>query len=362
MIEDSKKVFELLSTEKNGSKKESYLNHRSRVKKSMDLDEDWASKSDHDLLEYALFCIIRQKDTKPIARELINIFGSLSAVLSASTNELVKVDGVGEMSARLLSLVIPMSRRAEQSRMRNRVCIATPADAAKLVIPLFANCYEERIYLISIDVNDKVIQTNLVDRGDKSAADLSIPKVMNLVFRNGASRIIIAHNHPAGTLRPSSDDVDATSKLLLACSLINVDFLDHLIVGKDNEYFSFMQSDTMGEVYEYAEKVSNGNFIKEGRMRRLADRYILGTKEPSAPLTSSYAEMLAKLYDMMFFTKFLPQELETEFVNDEHAEKTTENFIGELANKMIENINGENEEKKTKNNNIEFEENIIEKK
>jgi DNA repair protein RadC len=100
---------------------------------------------------------------------------------------------------------------------------------------------KERIYLVCLDAGYTVINTIGFEAGTVSSTEVSIERMVEAVLRNKAAFAIIAHNHPGNTLRPSTEDIAATSKIKNAFEMIRVDLLDHLILC-GNDCFSFAQN------------------------------------------------------------------------------------------------------------------------
>lgn len=248
-------------------KKNVHEGHRKRVRSSVDTDPDFVTFSDHEILEYLLFSTIPRVDTNEIAHNLIDNFGSFSGVLNATVSELVKVPYINEATARMLTSIIPAARRAEISRLRNNVFLDTAKNAVNYIHPFFMNRNKELIYLVSLDISDRVLCVNLIASGDVNFSAFDIKKAIEAACRNSAAKVIIAHNHPAGSLIPSDDDIDATRKLGVALTAMGIMLVDHLIFTATG-YYSFYATGKIEEIYRTCDEMLGTPFIKELRTRK----------------------------------------------------------------------------------------------
>lgn len=242
--------------------------HRERVRFSVDNDPDFTTFSDHQILEYLLFNTIKRVDTNKIAHELINTFGTFSGVLNASIAELKKVPYINESVARMLTSIIPAARRAELSRFKNSVFITTTNEAVEYLSGFFMNRNRELLYLACLDHADRVINVNLISHGDTSYTEFKIKKVIQTACSNDAEKVILAHNHPAGSIEPSPADINATSKLMLALGSMGILLIDHIIFTS-NDYYSFFQNDDMEEIYSRCDRTFGTTLFKELRQRKI---------------------------------------------------------------------------------------------
>ncbi len=189
---------------------------------------------DHNILELLLFYSIPQKDTNPIAHALLDAFGSLSNVLDAPYEELVKVKGISENSASLLKLIAPLSRAYLDDKYKNGHVINSTEQAGEFLLPKFIGRTNEAAYLLSLDNKSKVINCSKIIEGNVNAVAISIRKIVELALKDNATACIVAHNHPLGLAIPSNDDIDTTLKIKEVLETLNIQLLDHIIVAEDD--------------------------------------------------------------------------------------------------------------------------------
>ena len=227
-----------------------HAGHRKRLKMRF-LKEGLDSFEDHQALELLLFQAIPRFDTNPIAHRLIQRFGSFSAVLEADPKDLASVEGVGENAAVFLSMIPQITRRYFHDRVKHsRKPLNNSESAAEYLVPLMAGRSEEVFYVICLDSQLRVLYPALISEGTVKDALVHPRHVAEAAVRHKAASVILAHNHPAGSVKPSTHDHKLTRNLVQALGGINVHVVDHIIVAGEQIY-SFSREGTL-PVYEAA--------------------------------------------------------------------------------------------------------------
>ncbi len=237
------------------AEKSSVAGHRARVRDSIDHSSDLDGFADYELLEYILFATIPRKDTKPLAKELIRVFGSRSAGLDAEYDELIRIDGIGGKTAHLLANMLHIALRAEQQRFGASVRLETPQKTAEYMYARFLGQRKERMLLVSLTLENEVIQTNVIAEGTVDTTFVDVLKILRYADRNGAKKIILAHNHPGGTMTFSQADISLTARVVVTCMQTGIEFLDHLVFC-DNRYCSMFGNDLLPELLEACKRES----------------------------------------------------------------------------------------------------------
>lgn len=214
--------------------------HRQRVKDRF-LKEGLEHFKEHQVLELLLFYCIPRKDTNVIAHNLIDKFGSLHQVLEASSEELMKVDGISANSAAFLSLIASVTRYYQNSRKKDVVCLDTLEKCGEYLAPRLWGLKNEVVYLLCLDAKCKVLGCKMIGEGSVNSASVPIRKIVEAALQYNATTVILAHNHPAGVAVPSADDIYATGKVAAALEAVDVRLQDHIIVA-DDDYVSLAQS------------------------------------------------------------------------------------------------------------------------
>lgn len=212
------------------NKQNVHKDHRSRLKNQF-IQNGVDALTDIQKLELLLFYSIPQKDTNPIAHNLINEFGSLADVLSASFNELIKVDGIKENSATLIKFFGSMLNYC--GRPDGDEILTSSSKAKEFVTKYFNHISVEQFYLFCLTKSNCIKKAFLINSGTTSEVNVEIRNITEKALETNCNRMIIAHNHPQGKAVMSSQDCRFTYSLLCSCILNNIELLDHIIVGTD---------------------------------------------------------------------------------------------------------------------------------
>lgn len=214
--------------------------HRKRLR-SRFLEHGLDVLPDHEVLELLLFYALPRKDTNLLARQLLDHFGTIAAVLEAPLEELKNVAGIGENAAVLLHLITPLSRRYLLSRTEKNICLSTSKDCGEYLLPYFFGATEEQVYLLCLDAKCKVLACRLLQSGSVNSALVPLRKAAEVAMACNASAVILAHNHTSGLALPSRADIEVTELLRSTLEPLEIKLVDHIIVA-DGEYVSMMDS------------------------------------------------------------------------------------------------------------------------
>lgn len=214
--------------------------HRDRVRKRF-LAEGLDDFEDVHALELLLFYAIPQKDTKPVARQLLDRFETFHGVLEASPEELEEVPGVGKNVATFLKLALEAGRYYDTSRTKNIKILRNSAEYGDYLISHFKGKSNETVYMLCLDAKCKLLCCRLLGEGDVISINLPFRRVVEIALNVKATTVVLAHNHPSGVAIPSQEDVMVTMQLRQALQTMGIDLADHIIVA-DDEYVSMAQS------------------------------------------------------------------------------------------------------------------------
>ena len=221
-----------------------HAGHRARLRQRF-LEAGLDSFADHEVLEFALFHAVPRGDTNEIAHRLMTRFGSLAAVFEADPADLAAVEGMGPLSAAFLSFVPQLARRYLKDRVApGKPCLKTSEEAMTYAIPLVTGRADEVFYVVSLDAACRVVHATPLAKGTVAEIRLHPRQVVEVALRNRASSVLFIHNHPAGTARPSTDDLRLTETLVKTLQPLSIKVLDHIIVAGDQAY-SFVRGNVM---------------------------------------------------------------------------------------------------------------------
>ncbi len=213
--------------------------HRQRLRARF-LKEGLDNFEPHNILELLLFYSVPRKDTNELAHRLIETFGSLSEVLNAQPADLMKVPGVSENSAVLMSMM-PQLFRAYTNDAARLGRISGRAAIEEYITGRLSGSNIEKVLLVSLDNRFRLIAGDIVGEGSVNFSYVDKRKIIELVLRHNAVAVMIAHNHPRGYALPSEGDIATTSELASMLSAIGVRLIDHIITCPD-DYVSLAQS------------------------------------------------------------------------------------------------------------------------
>ncbi len=229
-----------------------HAGHRERLRSRAKADPGLDTFSDHEVLELLLFYSIPRADTNALAHRLIDAFGSLRGVFEASPAELEAVEGIGENSALLLSLIPSVTRKYLLSRAVKGVSLSSTALLGEALMPYFVGKREETIYVLFLDQNRRTISCDFIGEGSVNAVSLNVAKILRLASLRRAQFAVIAHNHTNGFANPSEQDIITTKRLQSLLASAGVKLLDHLIISDP--------LDSSSDVCEYVSLAESGVF------------------------------------------------------------------------------------------------------
>lgn len=193
---------------------------------------------DYELLELLLTYAVPRRDTKPLAKRLLERFGTLACVFEADPATLEAIDGIGPQAATLISLIRPLATRFLTTAPRSKTLLRSTGDAAAYFQAKLKGLPEEEVHVAFVSAKNAVTATECLQRGIVDQSVVYVRKVIERALAQKASGFILAHNHPSGDSTPSSQDREITQALKAAAATVGVRFLDHLIIG-DGAPFSF---------------------------------------------------------------------------------------------------------------------------
>ncbi|MDP8236626.1 MAG: DNA repair protein RadC, partial [Candidatus Erginobacter occultus] len=168
---------------------------------------------DHEIVELLLALGTPRKDTKGPARAALAKFGSLKDVLDAPPGRLTEVPGVGPKNIIALRLVKEVAARYLKDRLRERPLAGSPRAVFDYLRQDLGGLHREVFSAVFLNTANKIIEVEQVAEGTVNRAAIHPREVIAAALKHNASRVIFAHNHPAGSMRPSDDDIEITTRL-----------------------------------------------------------------------------------------------------------------------------------------------------
>ncbi len=167
-----------------------------------------------------------------VSQALLSRFGGLTGMAKASTAELTETRGVGTAKVAQLKAALELGRRLLIESPDERAQIRSPADAANLVMSDMGLLEQEHLRIMLLDTKNRVLETRTVYQGSLNTSLIRVGELFREAIRANCASLIVLHNHPSGDPTPSPEDVAVTRQIVEAGKLLDVEVLDHLIIGR----------------------------------------------------------------------------------------------------------------------------------
>lgn len=166
---------------------------------------------------------------------------ALDALRQVSPQELMTIPGVGPAKAATILAAVELGKRVLHNRPADQTVVDDPNVAAAALSQDLMWQAQERFAIALLDVKHRLLGTKVISLGTATETLAHPREIFREVIKQGATRVIIAHNHPSGVLDPSEADVALTRQLLQAASILDIPLLDHLILG-NGDFLSLRQT------------------------------------------------------------------------------------------------------------------------
>jgi len=209
-----------------------YFGHRERLRdRFRDAGPD--ALSDYELLELLLFRVLPRRDTKPIAKTLLETFGSLAEVMAAPAARLKKIDGFGDASIAELKVIQAVASRMLRGAVKKRPVLSSWSTVLDYCRTAQAFADREQFRVLFLDKRNQLIADELQQTGTVDHTPVYPREVVKRALELAATAIILVHNHPSGDPTPSRADIQMTQQIVAVASPLGISVHDHIIVGKE---------------------------------------------------------------------------------------------------------------------------------
>ena len=213
----------------------SYLkDHRKRLRERF-LQGGADAMPDYEILELTLFRAIPRQDVKPLARDLLDAFGSYEAVLTASPARLQEVPGTGAAVITELKIIEAAAARLARSKVLRRHVVSSWDALLDYCHTVMAHRETEQFRILYLDRKNVLIADELQAKGTVDHVPVYPREVVRRALELNASALILVHNHPSGDPTPSDADLTVTKQIEDAAQTLGITLHDHLIIGKSRE-------------------------------------------------------------------------------------------------------------------------------
>lgn len=173
---------------------------------------------------------------------------SMEVLRDITARELMTIHGIGLAKATTILAAVELGKRAFQTRPTERTVIDSPDAAAASLSHDLMWQNQERFAVLLLDVKNRLLGTKIITIGTATETLAHPREIFREVLRQGATRVIVAHNHPTGSVEPSNQDISLTEQLLQAAQFLGIPLLDHLILG-DGNHLSLHQTTNLWNDY-----------------------------------------------------------------------------------------------------------------
>ena len=209
-----------------------YLGHRRRLRTRF-LKSGAEALADYELMELVLFLARARGDMKPVAKRLIDRFGSFANVISAESDELATVEGVGETTVVALKTVQAAALRLAQESVMDRPVMASWQQVLDYCRARMARKKTEEFRVLFLDNKNALIVDEVQNTGTVDHTPVYPREVVKRALELAASAVIMVHNHPSGDPTPSKSDIAMTREVAKAAEALGLRLFDHIIIGRN---------------------------------------------------------------------------------------------------------------------------------
>ena len=220
--------------------------HRERIKEKF-LKNGIDGFAEYEILELLLTYCIPRKDTKPIAKELLNKFKSLDNIFKADFDKLSAIDGLGKNSIGFLKLIGDLPSIIYKDELKNKKLVdkeTLKISNKDVLLKYLRNKigYEEieKFYVLYLSSSNEVIEFEENSVGTLDRSSVYPREIYKKIINLNAKSVILAHNHPSDNITPSKCDIELTNEIAKGLKNFGALLIEHIIITK-NSYFSFLE-------------------------------------------------------------------------------------------------------------------------
>ena len=185
-----------------------------------------------ELLAILLRVGVPGENAVQMGQRLLNRFKGISGLHRAPFEELCEQHGIGEAKAAQIKAAIELGGRLRLEAPEERPSVNSPADAAALVSYEMSALEQEHLRVILLDIRNRVLEIVEIYKGSVNSSQIHVGEIFKPAIRHNAPALIVVHNHPSGDPTPSPDDVAVTRAIVQAGKLLDIDVLDHMVIGQ----------------------------------------------------------------------------------------------------------------------------------
>lgn len=206
--------------------------------------EKMKTKGNEALTDSELIAILiqsgnKEKSALDLARDVLLLGNdNLSRLGKLHISDFQQIKGIGEARAITLAAALELGRRRQIAEGVELKEVSNSRTAAEILVPLLGDLHHERFCLICLSASNKLLHYEVISSGGLTSTIVDTKLIYKIALQHLATKLILAHNHPSGNLKPSISDKNITEKIRQGARLLDLYLMDHLIIA-DKKYFSF---------------------------------------------------------------------------------------------------------------------------
>jgi len=217
-----------------------YLDHRSRLRNRLN-EQGINSLQPFEIIELFLTFVIPRKDVKEASKQVIEKFGNIKGFFDAEEKELIKIPYFKNKALTLRFFIKEITLLYQKQQVEQISISQSKNDFINYCKHKLGFKREEEFWMISLDSKHTIIKENLISKGLADKTFVYPKHVIETAIKNGASSILLLHNHPNGNPKASEQDITITKAIDIPARVLNINIYDHIIVAGEN-YFSFREN------------------------------------------------------------------------------------------------------------------------
>lgn len=191
--------------------------------------------TDYELIAILLRTGTKEKNVLDFSKDILKKYGSLSALLESSIDEIKEVKGIGNAKSTTLKAIMELAKRYYECKIsENNYKFNSPDSTFNYLKSRINHDGSEKFCVIFLDNSNSLIKFEEMFQGNNRQAPVFVSEILKKALKLNATSIIVAHNHPTGNTNPSNEDIKLTEKLFKACKLVDLNLLDHIVFSKDS--------------------------------------------------------------------------------------------------------------------------------
>lgn len=215
-----------------------YIGHRQRLKQKILESKSLETFPDYELIELLLCFSIPRKDVKPLAKKLLDTFGSVDKLINVDLNKLNTIEGTNTNIYVLFLAIKDTMRRILAHKVFNQNVIGSWSALLDYLTLTLGNSTIEQFRILFLNKKNVLIADEILGSGTVDQTPVYPREIIKRALFHEATSLILVHNHPSGSSKPSKADIDITARIVEACNSINISVHDHVIIT-NGEFFSF---------------------------------------------------------------------------------------------------------------------------